>query len=204
MCSPISAATFKRTASTPRKFPTGNGANFMKILILNAGSSSQKSRLYEVSGTLPDLAPTPLWQADADWARHQGTTELKIATASSVTFTENLDTDARPEVITHMLKTLWSGKTQVIAQASDIDIVGHRVVHGGLEFEKSTLVTPEWKAAIARMAGLAPSHDPANHEALESIWHILPSVTQVAVFDTAFHPQIPLPAVVYSLPYPLV
>jgi len=164
----------------------------MKILILNAGSSSQKSRLYEVSGTLPDLAPTPLWQADADWTRHQGTTELKIATASSVTFTENLDTDARPEVITHMLKTLWSGKAQVIAQASDIDIVGHRVVHGGLEFEKSTLVTPEVKAAIARMAVLAPAHNPANLEGIEAIEHILPSVPQVAVFDTAFHHQMPL------------
>ncbi len=173
----------------------------MKILILNAGSSSQKSRLYEVSGALPDLAPTPLWQADADWTRHQGTTELKIATASSVTLAENLDTDARPEVITHMLKTLWSGKTQVIAQASDIDIVGHRVVHGGLEFEKSTLVTPEVKAAIARMAVLAPAHNPANLEGIDAIEHILPSVPQVAVFDTAFHHQMPLPAVVYPLPY---
>src|SRR5260221_2452205 len=201
MSSPISAATFKRTASTPRKFPTGNGANLMKILILNAGSSSQKSRLYEVSGTLPDLAPTPLWQADADWTRHQGTTELKIATASGVTLAENLDTDARPEVIVHMLKTLWSGKTQVIAQASDIDIVGHRVVHGGLEFEKSTLVTSEVKAAIARMAVLAPAHNPANLEGIEAIEHILPSFPQVAVFDTAFHRQMPLPAVVYPLPY---
>ena len=59
---------------------------------------------------------------------------------------------------------------QVIAQASDIDIVGHRVVHGGLAFEKSTLVTPEVKAAIARMAVLAPVHNPANLEGIESAY----------------------------------
>ncbi len=173
----------------------------MKILVLNAGSSSQKSRLYEVPGALPELAPTPLWQADADWTHNQETTELKITTAGGVTLEESLPTDARPEVITHMLKTLWGGKTQVIAQVSDIDIVGHRVVHGGQEFEESTLVTPEVKAAIRRLAVLAPVHNPANLEGIEAIERILPSVPQVAVFDTAFHRQMPLPAVVYPVPY---
>ena len=175
----------------------------MKILVLNAGSSSQKSRLYELPGTgaLPELAPTPLWQADADWTLQQGITELKISTAGGATLEENLHTDARPEVIMHMLKTLWSGKTQAIAQASEIDIVGHRVVHGGREFEKSTLVTPEVKAAILRMAALAPAHNPANLEGIEAIERILPAVPQVAVFDTAFHRHMPLPAVVYPGPY---
>jgi acetate kinase len=173
----------------------------LKILVLNAGSSSQKSRLYELAGSLPSLAPTPLWQADADWTVHQGTTELKISTAGGASLEENLHTDVRTEVIMHMLKTLWSGKTQVIAQASEIDIVGHRVVHGGQEFEKSTLVTPEVKAAISRMAILAPAHNPANLEGIEAIERILPAVPQVAVFDTAFHRQMPLPAVVYPGPY---
>jgi acetate kinase len=173
----------------------------VKILVLNAGSSSQKSRLYELTGSLPGLAPAPRWQADADWTVHQGTTELKISTAGGATLEENLHTDVRTEVINHMLKTLWSGKTQVIAQASDMDIVGHRVVHGGREFEKSTLVTPEVKAAISRMAALAPAHNPANLEGIEAIERILPAVPQVAVFDTAFHRHMPLPAVVYPGPY---
>jgi acetate kinase len=107
----------------------------------------------------------------------------------------------RSEVITHILKTLWSGKTQVISQASEVDIVGHRVVHGGKEFEKSTLVTPEVEAAISRMAVLAPVHNPANLEGIEVVERILPAVPQVAVFDTAFHRQMPLPAVVYPGPY---
>jgi acetate kinase len=175
----------------------------MKILVLNAGSSSQKSRLYELpgNGKLPDVAPAPLWQADADWTDHQGTAELKVSTSSGAVIEENLPTDARTEVISHMLQTLWNGKTQVIAQASEIDIVGHRVVHGGSEFEQSTFVTPEVKAAISRMAVLAPAHNPASLEGIEAIERILPSVPQVAVFDTAFHSHMPLPAVVYPVPY---
>jgi len=162
----------------------------VKILVFNAGSSSQKSRLYEVGDTLPDLAPTPLWQADADWAHHPGTTSLKITTGDTV-LEENLQTDARPEVITHMLESLRSGKTRVIEQLSAIDIVGHRVVHGGEEFEESVFVTPEVKEAIARLAVLAPEHNPANLEGIEAIERVLPSVAQVAVFDTAFHRTMP-------------
>lgn len=175
----------------------------MKILVLNAGSSSQKSRLYEIAGNgaLPENAPAPLWQADADWTHHRGTTELKIGTASGTTLEENLPTDMRSEVITHILKSLWSGKTRVISQASEVDIVGHRVVHGGRKFEKSTLVTPEVKAAISRMAVLAPVHNPANLEGIEVVERILPAVPQVAVFDTAFHRRMPLPSVVYPGPY---
>jgi acetate kinase len=67
----------------------------MKILVLNAGSSSQKSRLYELAGSLPRLAPTPLWQAEADWTLLQGITELKISTAGGAVLEENLYTDAR-------------------------------------------------------------------------------------------------------------
>ena len=175
----------------------------MKILVLNAGSSSQKSRLYEIANTaaLPDLAPTPLWQVDADWTHQQGTTELKISIVSGIVLQENLRTDVCSEVIRHILKTLWSGKTQIIAQASEIDIVGYRVVHGGREFEKSILVTPEVKEAISRMAVLAPAHNPANLEGIEVIARILPAVPQVAVFDTAFHRKMPLPAIVYPGPY---
>jgi len=175
----------------------------VKILVLNAGSSSQKSRLYEIadSGKVPELAPAPLWQAEADWTHHRGTTEVKISIASGATLEENLDTDLRSEVITHILKSLWSGKTKVLSQASGVDIVGHRIVHGGSEFEKSTLVTPEVKTAISRMAVLAPLHNPANLEGIEVVERILPDVPQVAVFDTAFHRHIPLPAVVYPGPY---
>jgi len=175
----------------------------MKILVLNAGSSSQKSCLYEIddTGDLPEVAPVPLWQADADWTHQDGTTEVKINNAHGANLSDNLNTDARSEVIEYLLKNLWNGKTQVLSRLSEIDIVGHRVVHGGNEFEKSTLVTPEVKNAISRMSVLAPLQNPANLEGIEVIERIFPGVPQVAVFDTAFHRHMPLPATVYPGPY---
>src|SRR5579859_4759046 len=120
----------------------------MKILVLNAGSSSQKSRLYELNEPLPDLPIAPLWEADADWAEHPGVTKLKISTASGESLEEELQSDSRREVIEQVLNTLWSGKTQVIAQASEIDMVGHRVFHGGREYSESTVITPAVKETI--------------------------------------------------------
>jgi len=175
----------------------------VKVLVLNAGSSSQKCRLYEIddAGNLPEVAPMPLWEADADWTHHPGTTELKISNDHGAHLSEKLDTDVRTEVLEYILKHLWSGKTQVLSHISDIDMVGHRVVHGGSEFEKSTLVTPEVKNAIARLSVLAPLHNPADLEGIEVVERILSDVPQVVVFDTAFHRHMPLPAMVYPGPY---
>ncbi|GAC1565267.1 MAG: acetate kinase [Ktedonobacteraceae bacterium] len=175
----------------------------MRILVLNAGSSSQKSRLYEIGGELSDLAPPPLWQADADWTHHAGTTDLKITTPGGASVEEQLPTDERSAVIERMLQTLWSGKTRVIDGLAAIDMVGHRVVHGGTEFEDSVLVTPRVKAAIHKMAVLAPAHNPANLAGIEAIERLAPAMPQVAVFDTAFHRSMPEAAVVYPLPYEL-
>src|SRR5437868_10610956 len=110
----------------------------MKILVLNAGSTSQKSHLYDVGDAhvvQNSEAPTPLWQAEADWSQHSGTTSLKITTAHGGTRELTLQTDKRREVITHMLETIWSGEARVIESPRAIDIAGHRVVHGGYEFE---------------------------------------------------------------------
>ena len=173
----------------------------MNILILNSGSSSQKSSLYALtSDTLPEQPPEPLWQAQIDWTHQQGMAELKVKTAQGVGLESELPSDSRFDLTLQMLQTLWSGKTQVL-QPQAIDVVGHRVVHGGQEYQSSTLVTPEVKAAIARLATLAPAHNPANLEGIEAIEQILGEVRQVAVFDTAFHTQMPLSAVVYPGPY---
>src|SRR5437764_13047290 len=173
----------------------------MKILVLNAGSSSQKSRLYELKDPLPDLPIAPLWEGYADSTEHSGVTEVKITTAQGQTLEEELQADSRQDVVAHLLNTLWSGTTQVIAQPTDIDIVGHRVVHGGQEYREPTIITPPVKATIQRLAIFAPAHNPTNLEGIEAIERILPSVPQVAVFDTAFHSQLPLTTSVYPGPY---
>jgi len=169
----------------------------MKILVLNAGSSSQKSCLYKLA-ELPDLPPEPLWEAKIDWSKKAGIAVLKVVANSSV-LEEELEV-TRTQSITRMLDTLCSGKTQVITQLSEIDGVGHRVVHGGREYCESTLITPEVKAAIADLAILAPAHNPASLEGITAIEQVL-SVPQVAVFDTAFHRNLPQAAAVYPIPY---
>ncbi|GAC1458000.1 MAG: acetate kinase [Chamaesiphon sp.] len=173
----------------------------MKILVLNAGSSSQKSCLYELGDTAKEEAKTPLWEAKVDWSRHQGVAELKVKTSQGKVLEAELSTNSRPEAIAHMLNTLCQGKTQVLEQLSQIAVVGHRVVHGGRDYREPTLITPEVKEAISRLSALAPAHNPANLEGIEAIESHLPTVPQVAVFDTAFHSQMPLPAAVYPGPY---
>jgi acetate kinase len=175
--------------------------HFMKILVLNAGSSSQKSRLYEIDGLSPGGPPAPLWEADADWTGRQGSAEIEITTAHSQSLHVSLPTGAREGIIKHMLETIWSGATRVIDQPAEIIVVGHRVVHGGPEYRQTTLVTPEVKAAIEQYAVFAPSHNPANLEGIQVIEQVLPSVPQMAVFDTAFHKHLSLAAAVYPGPY---
>jgi acetate kinase len=173
----------------------------MKILVLNAGSSSQKSCLYEFTEETLTTPSRPLWEAEIDWNHRQAEADLKVATAHGASLEETVKSGSRSDATDHMLRTLWSGKTKVIAEPSDINVVGHRVVHGGLEFEQSTFVTAEVKAAIARLAELAPEHNPASLEGMIEIERILSDVPQVAVFDTAFHAQMPEVAAIYPGPY---
>lgn len=172
----------------------------MKILVLNAGSSSQKSCLYQLAeDTLPNLPPEPLWEATIDWSKQAGRAVLDIQGPQGATLIE-LESASRHQATTQMLETLWSGDSQVIAQPEEIAIVGHRVVHGGPDYRESTTITPEVKAAIADLAVLAPAHNPASLEGIEAIEQVL-AVPQVAVFDTAFHRQLPQAVAVYPGPY---
>lgn len=173
----------------------------MKILVLNAGSSSQKSCLYQLGEELPDSPPKPLWEAKIDWTGKSGVADLKVETSQGTSLEEQMSLDERPKAIAYILNTLWRGSTQVIGQLNEIDIVGHRVVHGGQEYTKATVVTPDVKAAIKQLVALAPEHNPANLEGIEAIEQILAQVPQVVVFDTAFHSQLPLSAAIYPGPY---
>lgn len=176
----------------------------VKILVLNAGSSSQKSCLYQLDDTLPELPPPPLWEAKIDWTKHPPIAELEVKTPGSLGLEEELQTDSRPDAIARILETLASGHTQVIESLSEIDVVGHRVVHGGQEYQMPVVITSEVKNAIAHLSTLAPAHNPANLEGIELLEKLLPNVPQVAVFDTAFHSQMPQDAYMYPLPYELL
>ncbi|MGB7281094.1 MAG: acetate kinase [Candidatus Acidiferrum sp.] len=171
----------------------------MKILVLNSGSSSQKSCLYEVGAALPDSPPVPLWEAKIEW-RDDGAS-LKVRTSSGKKRDEKLNPAKRGDAIAELLKALVSGETQVLAKLSEIDVVGHRVVNGGREFTKPTLIAPEVTAAIEKMAVFAPLHNRAELEGIAQIEKLCGSVPQVAVFDTGFHATLPDEAAVYAGPY---
>lgn len=89
----------------------------------------------------------------------------------------------------------------IIQSYDEIDGIGHRVVHGGEEFNKSVMITDEVLAQIEKLSDLAPLHNPANIIGIKAFKEILPSVPAVAIFDTAFHQTMPEQSYMYSIPY---
>jgi acetate kinase len=171
----------------------------VKILVLNSGSSSQKSSLYEVREHLPESSPKPDWEGKVEWDGDHA--ELRASSTQGTTVKERLLPGSRRQATERLLNHLWNGQAPVLREASEIDIVGHRIVTGGSEYEEPTFITAGVKAAIARMAVFAPLHSRAELEGVESVARKLNSVPQVAVFDTGFHRHMPEPAAVYPGPY---
>jgi acetate kinase len=170
----------------------------MKILILNAGSSSQKSCLYDIpDSVLPLDPPPPLWQAQIDWDDRNA--QLQVKTDRGEILQETYPAVSKSADTIKAIQTLWTGNTQVIADPQQIDIVGHRIVHGGEKYRHSTWINTEVKAEIDRLSRFAPIHNPVNLAGIESIEQIFGTkLPQVAVFDTAFHAH--LPPVAYTYP----
>ncbi|HLY18405.1 MAG TPA: acetate/propionate family kinase [Bryobacteraceae bacterium] len=164
----------------------------MKILVLNGGSSSFKSSLFEVTG-LQASPPRPLWEARVDWEHHPGTAEIQIQADGS--------RSSHGVSVKTPLDSLGP-LMEMLPHRAEIHVAGHRVVHGGRAFRESTRITKEVRAGIARMASFAPEHNRLELEAIECVERILgPDAAQVAVFDTAFHASLPPPAYVYPGPY---
>ncbi|VEP18210.1 Acetate kinase [Hyella patelloides LEGE 07179] len=170
----------------------------MIILVLNAGSSSQKSCLYSLGKSIPDTTPEPLWEAHLDWTVAQ---EGGILTVKSNDLKQKIEVKERETALKVLLNTLVTGDTKVLENLNEIDVVGHRVVHGGSKYSQAIVITQEVKQAITDLIPLAPNHNPAHLEGINIIEEILPEIPQVAVFDTAFHTTIPDAAKIYPLPY---
>ena len=169
----------------------------MLVLVLNAGSSSQKSCLYDLGESIPDTPLKPVWSADIDWTSEQ----QGILTIESNDREREIKLEDRDTALKVLLDTLVEGETKVLDSLDEIDVVGHRVVHGGAKYSEPTIINDDVKKAIADLIPLAPSHNPANLEGIKTIEEILPEIPQVAVFDTAFHTTIPEHAKVYPIPY---
>ena len=174
----------------------------MKILVLNAGSSRQKMRLYELAGdaTRSVAPPAPLWEADIDWSQQAGRVLIVISAGDDHATLEQ-PAGARQEILSQVLQRLWQGKQAVLQGPADIALVGHRVVHGGANYQQSVLVTPEVREELVRLIPFAPLHEPINLEGMKVVERLCGSVPQVAVFDTAFHRQMPRVVQTYPGPY---
>ena len=101
-----------------------------------------------------------------------------------------------------LIRASWEGESAALERREQIDLVGHRVVHGGLEFSCATLVNPQVESTIDRLGELAPLHNPHSLTGISACREILGSkVPQFAVFDTAFHRTLPEAAATYAGPF---
>ncbi|HET8921804.1 MAG TPA: acetate kinase [Candidatus Acidoferrum sp.] len=171
----------------------------MKILVLNSGSSSQKSCLYDIGKTLPEHPPAPAWEGKIEWGGSQA--DVQVRNSQGAQLKDRLRVASRSNALEKLLDTLWSGNLRAVVAPSEIDVVGHRIVHGGKDLDEATLITPQVKSAIARMSVFAPLHNRAELEGIELIEKHFGKVAQVAVFDTGFHARLPDAAAVYPGPY---
>lgn len=168
----------------------------MKILVLNCGSSSLKYQLFNM---------------DDEKVLAQGIAErigindsiLTHKTSNRDKHKINLNFKNHKEALNKILELLTSKECGVLKSLSEIDAVGHRVVHGGEKYSKAVLVNEDVKKSIKELFSLAPLHNPANLIGIEVCEELMKNVPMVALFDTAFHQSMNLEEFLYAIPYEL-
>lgn len=166
----------------------------MKILVLNCGSSSVKYKLIDTDSdkTLAEGGVEKIGMEDAF---------VKFRLPDRSKTTRPLGLVDHKGAVQAILNLLTDKEVGCISSFSEINAVGHRVVHGAEKFNKSVLITDEVLQQIKDCYDLAPLHNPANVTGIEAVSAILPDAPQVAVFDTAFHQTMPASSFMYPLPY---
>ena len=166
----------------------------MKILVLNCGSSSVKYKLIDTDGEVV-LAEGGVEKVGIDG------TFIKFKLEDGTKQVRELGKTDHKGSIEAILNVLTDPEVGCIESYSEIEAVGHRVVHGGEKFSKSILITPEVEQMVKECYDLAPLHNPANITGIDAMKALLPGVPQVGVFDTAFHQTMPARSFLYPLPY---
>ena len=166
----------------------------MKVLVLNCGSSSLKYQLINMQDESV-LCKGLIERIGLDGAMltHEPANKEKVKNQYEI--------PDHKVAIKIVLDALVNADYGVIASISEIEAVGHRVVHGGEKFISSVIIDDEVMKALDETIELAPLHNPPNIAGIEACEAILPDVKQVAVFDTAFHQTMPPQAYLYALPY---
>jgi acetate kinase len=166
----------------------------MKILVLNCGSSSIKYKLFDMT-TGAVLAQGGVERVGLEGSFLKFTAQNGEKVILEKSLPDHLDG------ISFILSILTDKQYGCITSYTEIDAVGHRVVHGGEKFASSVIITQEVLDMIVQCEEFAPLHNPANLKGIKAISKALPDTPQIAVFDTAFHQTIPDYAYLYALPY---
>ena len=176
----------------------------MHILVLNVGSSSVKFQLFATDDAAI-AAGTDRRLARGQVERIGGESIVTLAALELPAEKRAVALRDHAAAVEYIVSWLTSAESGVpISKLADIEAVGHRVVHGGERFNRSTLIDDELRRAIEELIELAPLHNPHNLKGIAAARGALgPGVPQVAVFDTAFHHSLPEQAYLYAIPYQL-
>ncbi|MBQ3529016.1 MAG: acetate kinase [Oscillospiraceae bacterium] len=163
----------------------------MNVLIINAGSSSLKYQL--MNPETGEVSAKGLCERiGIDGRLNHKVGEEKVV--------KDIPMPTHSEAIAATLEILQDAEVGVIKSVDEIDAVGHRVLHGGMEFFASCVINDDVIAAIKKCIPLGPLHNPANLMGIEACQAVMPKTPQVAVFDTAFHMTMPPKAYRYAIP----
>lgn len=170
----------------------------MKILVVNAGSSSLKCSLFTEEDAARNLRS--IWSEQIDWpASNKQSANARGSIGEQPT--PDRGGQDRASAARALLSRLWTGENAPISHPSEIDVVGHRIVHGGGQYHLPTLISDRVVEDLHEYVQLAPSHEPINIEGIEITRGIFNDAAQIAVFDTAYHHNMPEAAFVYAGPY---
>ena len=167
----------------------------MNVLVINAGSSSLKYQLFDMS------TETVIAKGNCDRIGIGGHLKHTPLLKDKPVFNEDIALPTHSEAISIVINKLISADYGVIDSLDEIGAIGHRVVHGGVNFSKSVLIDDDVLAAIQECVPLAPLHIPANLMGIAACQKAIPGIPQIAVFDTAFHQTMPEHAYIYAIPY---
>ena len=167
----------------------------MKILVINAGSSSLKYQLINMENE--ELLAKGLCERIGI----DGHLKHSPLVGGKAVFDEDVAMPTHAEAIAAVIEKLTSAEYGVVASMKEIDAVGHRVVHGGEKFAESVLITDEVMVGLEACIPFAPLHNPANITGITACKEVMGDVPMVAVFDTSFHQTMPGKAFTYAIPY---
>ena len=166
----------------------------MKILVVNAGSSSLKSQLIETDGKVSQMKCL---------AEKVGTPECTMNVSFAPDFqkvTYNVSGLSVSQCLAKLLDVMADDPESPISGLGQIDAIGNRIVAGGEHFSKTALIDEEARKNLTKCEELAPLHNPAADDCIDMMRKLMPDTPQVAVFDTAFHTTMPPKAYMYPLP----